>query len=125
MQVFISHSSKEADIANKMCDKLEQSGYTCFIAPRNIRSGYVYAEELANGVDTSDVILLMLSQESNRSPHVLREIKRAVTRSITIIVYKMEEVVLTKSMEYFLLSHQFMEAATNTPDDLVECWLTV
>ena len=116
MQVFISHSSKEAEMANKMCDKLEQSGYTCFIAPRNIRSGYVYAEELANGVDTSDVILLMLSQESNRSPHVLREIERAVTRSIPIIVYKMEEVELTKSMEYFLMTHQFMEA-----DDLVEC----
>lgn len=121
MQVFISHSSKEAEIANKMCDKLEQSGYTCFIAPRNIRSGYVYAEELANGVDTSDVILLMLSRESNRSPHVLREIERAVTRSIPIIVYKMEEVELTKSMEYFLMTHQFMEAAQNTPDDLVEC----
>ncbi len=121
MQVFISHSSKEAEKANIMCDKLEQSGYTCFIAPRNIRSGYVYAEELANGVDTSDVILLMLSQESNRSPHVLREIERAVTRSIPIVVYKMEEVELTKSMEYFLMTHQFMEAATNTPDDLVEC----
>lgn len=121
MQVFISHSSKEAEMANKMCDKLEQSGYTCFIAPRNIRSGYVYAEELANGVDTSDVILLMLSRESNRSPHVLREIERAVTRSIPIIVYKMEEVELTKSMEYFLMTHQFMEAAQNTPDDLVEC----
>lgn len=121
MQIFISHSSKEAEIANKMCDKLEQSGYSCFIAPRNIRSGYVYAEELANGVDTSDVILLMLSKESNRSPHVLREIERAVTRSIPIVVYKMEELELTKSMEYFLMTHQFMEAAQNTPDDVVEC----
>lgn len=121
MQVFISHSSKEAEKANAICNKLEQSGYNCFIAPRNIRSGYVYAEELANGVDTSDVILLMLSKESNRSPHVLREIERAVTRSIPIIVYKMEEVELTKSMEYFLMTHQFMEASQNTPDDLVEC----
>lgn len=108
MQVFISHSSKEAEIANEVCSIIENNGDRCFIAPRDIRSGYEYAEEIINGIDSSNAMILLLSEESNKSPHVLREIERAVSKSIPIIVYQLENVVLTKSMEYFLMTHQWI-----------------
>lgn len=110
MRVFISHSSINADAAQELCKKLENSGFSCFIAPRDIRSGYEYAEELVNGIDSSDMLVLLLSQEANNSPHVLREIERAVSKGKPIIVYKLEEVTLTKSLEYFLMTHQWVNA---------------
>ena len=61
MRIFISHSSKDAEIAREVCDLLEQQSCTCFLAPRNIRSGYEYAEEIVNGIDSSDILLLLLS----------------------------------------------------------------
>lgn len=121
MKVFISHSSKEASIAMDLCKALEAGGNPCFIAPRDIRSGYEYPEEIANGIDTADVVLLILSQASNKSPHVLREVERAVTRSVPILVYKIETVELTKSMEYFLMTHQWMEAPRDSYKDVVRC----
>ncbi|MGN0318215.1 MAG: TIR domain-containing protein [Lachnospira sp.] len=114
MRIFLSHSSKDADMAAAICEALEKQGYSCFIAPRDIRSGYEYAEEIINGIDSSTVMLLLLSRESNESPHVLREVERAVSKKIPIIVYKLEDVRLTKSMEYFLMTHQWINADVNS-----------
>lgn len=110
MYIFISHSSKDANIASELCTILEANGCDCFLAPRNIRPGYEYATEIIDGIDRSNVMMLLLSNNSMNSPHVLREIERAVSKSIPIIVYKLEEVVLSKSYEYFLMSHQWLDA---------------
>lgn len=109
--VFISHSSKDGGDAVKLCDYLEENGKKCFIAPRDIQYGHEYAEAIINGVDNSEAMVLMLSDNSNKSPHVLREVERAVSKSIPIIIYKLEEVELSKSMEYFLMTHQWISAA--------------
>lgn len=121
MYVFISHSSNEANIAGELCEVLENSGNSCFVAPRDIRLGHEYAEEIVNGIDRADAMLLLLSKAANQSPHVLREVERAVTKSIPVLVYKVEEVELTKSMEYFLMTHQWMIAGKNTYEDVVKC----
>lgn len=110
MQIFISHSSKDATFATKVCERLEEKGEKCFIAPRNIRIGHEYAEEIINGIDHSKFMILLMSEAANQSPHVLREVERAVSKSIPIIVYKLEEVVLSRSMEYFLMTHQWIDA---------------
>lgn len=119
MRIFISHSSKDSEIAAAICSLLEQKQYTCFLAPRDIRSGYEYAEEIINGIDSSTVMLLILSKEANNSPHVLREVERAVSKKIPIIVYKLEEVELTKSMEYFLMTHQWINADINVGHQVI------
>lgn len=122
MYIFISHSSCDAAIASEVCELLESDGNQCFLAPRDIRSGFEYAEEIINGIDRSDAVILLLSQKANDSPHVLREIERAVSKSIAIIVYKLEEVELTKSMEYFLMTHQWVNAKHGKKyADLVDC----
>lgn len=114
MHVFISHSSKDSARAEEICSLLEQGKHTCFLAPRDIRTGYEYAEEIINGIDGSGAFLLLLSQEANTSPHVLREVERAVSKKIPIIVYKLEEVTLTKSMEYFLMTHQWINTKSGS-----------
>ncbi|MCM1539256.1 MAG: toll/interleukin-1 receptor domain-containing protein [bacterium] len=110
MQIFLSHSSKDADIANQICEQLEKNGTKCFIAPRDIRPGKEYAEEIINGIDESAAVILLMSQNANSSPHVLREVEHAVSGGTPILVYKIENVVLSKSMEYFLMTHQWVSA---------------
>lgn len=121
MRVFISHSSKDSKLAEEICTKLEQKGCSCFLASRDIRYGHEYAEEIINGIDETDVILLLLSEAANSSPHVLREIERAVSKKKPIIVYKMEEVALSKSLEYFLMTHQwFVSKPGKSTDEIVQ-----
>lgn len=121
MRVFISHSSKDSKLAEEICTKLEQKGGSCFLASRDIRYGHEYAEEIINGIDNTDVVLLLLSEAANSSPHVLREIERAVSKKKPIIVYKMEEVALRKSLEYFLMTHQwFVSKPGKSSDEIVQ-----
>ena len=110
MYIFLSHSSTNYKVAQKVCNLIEECGWKCFLAPRDIRTGHEYAEQILEGIERSDVLLLILSKEANTSPHVLREVERAVSKKIPIIVYKLEEVELSKSMEYFLMSHQWVSS---------------
>lgn len=122
MYVFISHSSSDAKVAKELCGLLEENGHKCFLAPRDIRSGYQYAEEIMNGIERSDVMLLLMSNTANQSPHVLREVERAVSKHIPLVVYKLEAVDLSKSMEYFLMSHQWVSAEIGAPHaQVVDC----
>jgi len=109
MQIFISHSSKDGGVANRLCEYLEKKGEKCFLAPRDIRLGKEYAEEIIRGIEQSDAMVLLMSEDANQSPHVLREVERAVSKSVPVFVYKLEEVELSKSMEYFLMTHQWLE----------------
>lgn len=109
MQIFISHSSSNGDVANRLCEYLEKKGEKCFLAPRDIRLGKEYAEEIIRGIEQSDAMILLMSKDANQSPHVLREVERAVSKSVPVFVFKLEEVELSKSMEYFLMTHQWLE----------------
>lgn len=118
MSIFISHSSKDASVAEKICAFLEEKGKKCFIAPRDIRPGKEYAEEILNGLEQSEAVILLMSQNANQSPHVLREVEHAVSRKIPVLTYKLEDVILTKSMEYFLMTNQWGER--NGTDDFAD-----
>ncbi len=111
-RIFISHSSIDGETASEICAFLEKNDVKCFLAPRDIDPGREYAEEIINGIDRADGMVLLMTANANQSPHVLREVERAVSKRIPILVYKMEEVELSKSMEYFLMTHQWADAKT-------------
>lgn len=48
--VFISHSSKDKQVADAMCNKLESSGIRCWIAPRDILPGMDWTESLVKAI---------------------------------------------------------------------------
>lgn len=96
----------------KACTFLEETGKQCWIAPRDIVVGAEYGEEIIKGIEGSNVVVLIFSEDSNRSQHVLREVERAVSKNIPIISYRIDQSELSKSMEYFLLSNQWLDAVT-------------
>lgn len=119
-EVFISHSSIDKEIANAMCEKLESSGVECWIAPRNIMPGADYAEGIINGIEESSIIVLIISSKSNDSPQVLREVERAVNKRIPIVPFRIEDVVLSKSLEYFISSHHWLDASSSSLEKCLE-----
>lgn len=116
MQIFISYSTQNKEVADSVCKYLEGYSKHCWIAPRNIPAGAEYGGEIIKGIESSDVMVLILSEASNKSQHVLREVERAVGKNIPIIVFRIEKCSLSKSLEYFLLSNQWLDAK---PDDMI------
>lgn len=118
--VFISFSSKQTEEAERICRMLESHGLSCFISTRDLTPGEEYAAQLVQNLDQASVVVLLLSVASNDSPHVLREVEYSVSHHIPILVYKLEEVTLSKSMEYFLMTHQWITESTQKDAMLVD-----
>ncbi|MGN1392816.1 MAG: toll/interleukin-1 receptor domain-containing protein [Succinivibrionaceae bacterium] len=113
--VFISHSSSDARVARTICDYLEKHRNTCWIAPRNIYIGTDYAEQIIKGLESSKVLLIILSEMANKSEQVLREVERATSKKLPIIVFAIEPIKqLSKSLEYFLTHRQWIMGCTES-----------
>jgi TIR domain len=109
---FISYSSKDKTAADAVCAVLEQAGIRCWIAPRDIRPGGEYGGAIIEAIDQCRVMVLIFSSSANSSRQIHREIERAVSKGVPIIPVRIEEVVPTKSMEYFLGAIHWLDALT-------------
>lgn len=118
--VFISFSSKQQDEALRVCNIIEENGLSCFISCRDLVAGEIYAEQLISNIANCNTVVLLLSNDSNNSPHVLREIEYAVSHDIPVIVYSVEECTLSKSMEYFLMTHQWLLPSSDRDVKLIK-----
>jgi hypothetical protein len=91
---------------------LERAGIRCWIAPRDIRPGQEYGQSIIEAIDQCRVMVLIFSANANDSRQTHREIERAVSKGVPIIPLRIEEVVPTKSMEYFLGAIHWLDALT-------------
>ena len=108
--IFISHSSKDKTIADAACACLEARGLRCWIAPRDIIAGADWSASIIDGISGAKAMVLILSSHSNVSKQVVREIERAASRGIPVLPFRIEDVVLSKSLEYFLSSAHWIDA---------------
>ena len=88
--VFISYSTKNSDIANKICHILEQNDLKCWIAPRNISSGRNYIDEIASGIKSTKIVVLVYSKYSQASKYVNNEIKMAFSNNKPILSFNID-----------------------------------
>jgi len=110
--VFISYSSKDNQAADTICEILESNQIRCWIAPRDIMPSVPYAEALIDAITESKVFVLVLSANANESPQVIREVERAVNQHIPIIPLRIEDVLLSKQLSYYLGSVHWLDALT-------------
>jgi TIR domain len=109
---FISSSSRDKTAADATCAVLESVGIRCWIAPRDVRPGVEYGAAIIDAIERCRVMVLIFSSSANESRQVHREIERAVSRGIPIVPVRIEDVVPTKSMEYFLGAIHWLDALT-------------
>jgi hypothetical protein len=118
--VFISYSSKDKSIADAVCARLEGHGVRCWIAPRDVQPGLPYAEEIIDAIHHCRAMVLVLSANANASPHIPKEIERAVSNGIPVIPLRVENVMPAKSLDYFISSVHWLDAITPPLDQHLE-----
>lgn len=110
MQVFVSYSSVDREAAEAVLAALEAAGFRCWIAPRDIVPGADWGGSIVSAISGSRVLVLVWSAHSNASPQVLREVERAVSKRVTVLPFRIEDVPPTGSMEYFLGACHWLDA---------------
>jgi hypothetical protein len=110
--VFISHSTKDKVTADATCAALEAAGIRSWIAPRDVSPGTEYAAAIIDAIDSCRVMVVIVSSNANASHQIPREIERAASRGVPIVPMRIEEIVPTKSMAYFLGEIHWLDALT-------------
>src|SRR5688572_21196049 len=113
---FISFASEDREKAEAICASLERRGFVCWIAPRDVRSGREYADEIIGGIERSACVVLVLSEAANASVFVDREIERAFSKGKPIFPVRIEEVNPSPSLELFISGTHWLDAWTGDWD---------
>src|SRR5437016_5081491 len=114
IHVFISYASQDAAVASALVEALERHGVRCWIAPRDVKAGALYADAIARAISGAKAFVLVLSESAIASSHVGKEIERASSKKRPIIALRIDAAPLTPALEYFLSESQWVEAQTGS-----------
>lgn len=103
---FISYASADRAAVEDVVRYLESRGIRCWYAPRDIRPGAGYGEQITRGIRLSRTLIVLVSEAANASPNVPREVERAHNQKVTIFPVRLDDVELAGDLEYFVSLNQ-------------------
>ncbi len=109
-KVFVSHAKEDAAAARRIAAFLEAEEIRCWIAPRDVPPGEDYGAAILKGIEECDALLLVLSERSNESHFVHREVERAVSKAKPVLPVRIREIAPSGSLEFFISSAQWIDA---------------
>ncbi|HKY96033.1 MAG TPA: toll/interleukin-1 receptor domain-containing protein [Kiloniellales bacterium] len=109
-RVFVSHAKEDSAVAERISGFLESRGVSCWIAPRDVPGGMEYGAAILQGIEESSVLLLVLSEQSNESQFVHREVERAVSKAKPVLPIRIREIAPSGALEFFLSQAQWVDA---------------
>ena len=108
--VFISYSSLDKPVADRVYAALKQAGVQCWKAPESLTPGRSYPSQIIAAIHQCRVMVFILSKGSNSSPQVLREVERAVHDNLMVVPFRIEPVIPTGDLEYYLSVPHWLDA---------------
>lgn len=107
---FVSYSQPDRDAAFALVQRLEARGMRPWIAPRDVSPASDWAAAIIDAISSARLMVLVFSGNSNDSSQVRREVERAVHKQLPILPFRIEDVLPSKSLEYFLSAQHWMDA---------------
>jgi hypothetical protein len=89
--LFVSHIGEDRSAALQIVGELEGRGIACWIAPRDLSPRQHPGTEIALAIQACRALLLILSDRSNDSEYITREITLAADASKVIIPFRIVE----------------------------------
>jgi hypothetical protein len=110
--VFVSYASKDQTTALAVVHALEAAGIRCWIAPRDVKVGSVWAQSIVDAISGCKVFVVVFSASANRSGHIINEVDAAVRKGAMVIPFRIENVMPEGAMEYHLRTRHWLDALT-------------
>ena len=100
--VFISHAHKDKSIAEAILKKLESAHLKCWSPSRDISVGEDWAQTIRNAIESSRVVVLLLSGNTNAARHIEREIAHAFYMRRPIIPFRLADSLPRREILFYL-----------------------
>ncbi|NIM16214.1 MAG: SUMF1/EgtB/PvdO family nonheme iron enzyme, partial [Candidatus Aminicenantes bacterium] len=120
-----SSTSKDSEVAEKLCSALESQGIRCWIAPRDVLPGGSWLNAIIDAVEKSKVVVLVFSENANHSRWVNDEVTLALDKNITIIPFRIDDVSPEGELRILQVRCQWLDAYTPPMEKHVDQLVTV
>lgn len=111
--LFISYSSKDYDMASKVREMLEDKDIACWMAPESILGGEDYSDVIVDAIEKSSGVVLILTENSQESKWVPKELDIAITADKIIFPVHMDSSAIIKKIHFRITDSQVIEAYGN------------
>jgi len=108
--VFISYSTKDKVVADAIVAALEQQGFRCWYAPRDIKPGAGWGEAITDAIGECKIFVMVFSKNSNQSKRVLEEVFFAISEEKSVIPFRIENLDPTGAMRLHLSMLHWLDA---------------
>jgi hypothetical protein len=108
--LFVSHVTEDRAAALQVVDELERRGVRCWIAPRNVRPGGTFDDDIADAIESCRAMLLIFSSQCNESEYIRREITVAGNANKLIIPFRIEDVEPKRGLSVRLANLHWIDA---------------
>jgi len=99
--VFMSYSRREVSFVNYLVDDLEDDGFNVWLDYHSLIPGTPWAEQIDQGLQKADVILLVVSKSAITSQYVEMEWRRVLNEDKRVILAIFEAVDLPSELKAF------------------------
>jgi adenylate cyclase len=114
--VFISYASADVAVADTLVATLESHSVACWIAPRDVKAGALYAAAIVEAINEAKALVLVLSANSVASAHVGKEVERASSKRRPLFALRIDDAPLSPALEYFLSESHWVDARAGSMD---------
>jgi hypothetical protein len=118
--VFISHAYKDKSIADAICEKLESAHLKCWTTARCISAREDWTEATRKAIESSRVIVLVLSENANAAPLIEREIAHAFYMRRIIIPFRLAETLPRREILSYLGNVPWFDALDPPTEEHLE-----
>ncbi len=105
---FISYSSKNQQMADSVRLLFQEKGIPCWMAPYDIPAGSKYAYVINDALENCGCLVLLLTNASQESQFVEREIERAITYRKPIVPLQLEQLQLNSGFKFYIGNSQII-----------------
>ena len=108
--VFVSHGSEDSGEAEELAAFIEAKGVKAWIAPRDVRPGQDYSEQLQEAIEQCSAFVVLVTDKANKSPYVRAETEMAFSTSKPIFPVRMSDIKPASGLAFFLKIRHWTDA---------------
>ena len=110
LDVFISYSSLNKNVADAVVSDFEQHGIRCWYAPRDIMPGQEWVTAIHEAINACKLFVLIYTDSSNESKQVANEVALAFNSGKTLIPFRLSDTEMSTELEYYLMRVHWLDA---------------
>src|SRR5438105_15438624 len=108
--IFVSYASEDHTVARTICEALENRGFGCWIASRDIQPGENFQVAIVRAIRRAKAMVMVFSTNASNSEEIKKELVLAGQSRLVVIPVRVEDVTPDEAFAYEFATRQWVDA---------------